>query len=54
MHVLPRIAEENRESGLLTEALTTAILSSDDDARLRVRSFLDKTGPKVRHDEKRS
>jgi (methylthio)acryloyl-CoA hydratase len=54
MHALPRIAEEDRESGFLTEALTTAILSSDHDAKLRIRSFLDKTGPKVRHDGRRS
>jgi enoyl-CoA hydratase/carnithine racemase len=50
MHVLPRIAEENRESGLLTEALTVALMSSDNDAKLRVRRFLDKKGPKIRHD----
>jgi hypothetical protein len=50
MHVLPRIAGENRESGLLTEALTVALMSSDNDAKLRVRRFLDKKGPKVRHD----
>jgi len=40
MHVLPRIAEENRESGFLTEALTVAMVSSDNDAKLRVRKFL--------------
>jgi enoyl-CoA hydratase/carnithine racemase len=54
IHVLPRVAEENRESGLLTEALTAAMFSSDNEARLRARRFLDKTGPKVRHDEERS
>jgi (methylthio)acryloyl-CoA hydratase len=54
MHVLPRIAEENRESGLLTEALTVAMVSSDNDAKLRAMRLLNKTGPKVRHVDERS
>jgi hypothetical protein len=54
MHVLPRTAEGSRESGLLTEALAVALVSTGNDAKLRVRSFLDKTGSKVRNDEERS
>jgi enoyl-CoA hydratase/carnithine racemase len=50
--VLPRIAEQDHDSGFLTEALTLATVQADDDAALRIRSFLDKIAPKVRHDER--
>jgi DNA-binding transcriptional LysR family regulator len=40
-HLLTRIAEQDRESALLTEALAVATVQADGGAALRVRSFLD-------------
>jgi enoyl-CoA hydratase/carnithine racemase len=47
MHILPRIAEADPTSGLLTEALAAAIAQSDDEAKARLKAFLEKRGPKV-------
>lgn len=47
MHILPRIAEADPASGLLTEALAAAIAQSDEEAKARLKAFLEKRGPKV-------
>jgi len=47
MHVLPRIAESDPASGLLTEALMTAIAQNDEEAKTRLKAFLEKRAPKV-------
>jgi enoyl-CoA hydratase/carnithine racemase len=47
MHALPRIAEQDRESGYLMEALMAAIASGDEHAKQRVKDFLEKRAPKV-------
>jgi (methylthio)acryloyl-CoA hydratase len=45
--VLPRIAESDRASGYITEALIAAIAQGDDEAKARLKAFLEKRGPKV-------
>jgi enoyl-CoA hydratase/carnithine racemase len=47
MHVLPRIAESDPASGLLTESLMAAIAQSDEEAKVRLKAFLEKRAPKV-------
>jgi (methylthio)acryloyl-CoA hydratase len=47
--VLPRIASANPETGLLMESLMTAIATTDDEARSRLRNFLEGRGSKVVH-----
>ena len=47
MHVLPRIAESDPASGLLTESLMAAIAQGSDDAKARLKDFLEKRGKKV-------
>jgi enoyl-CoA hydratase/carnithine racemase len=47
--VLPRIVGANPETGLLMESLMAAIAGADDDARTRLRNFLEKRAPKVVH-----
>ncbi len=47
LHALPRIAEQDRESGYLMEALMAAIASGDEHAKQRVKDFLEKRAPKV-------
>ncbi len=47
MHVLPRIAESDPASGLLTESLMAAIAQGSDDAKTRLKDFLEKRGRKV-------
>jgi (methylthio)acryloyl-CoA hydratase len=47
MHVLPRIAESDPASGLLTEALMAAIAQNDEEAKARLKAFLEKRAPKV-------
>jgi enoyl-CoA hydratase/carnithine racemase len=47
MHVLPRIAESDPTSGLLTESLMAAIAQGSDDAKTRLKDFLEKRGKKV-------
>jgi (methylthio)acryloyl-CoA hydratase len=46
-HVLPRIAESGADSGLLTESLMAAIAQGSDDAKTRLKDFLEKRGKKV-------
>lgn len=47
MHALPRIAESDPASGSMTESLMAAVASSSDDAKIRLRDFLEKRGKKV-------
>src|SRR5215204_2903128 len=47
MHVLPRIAESDPASGFLTESLMAAIAQSDEEAKARLKAFLDKRAPKA-------
>ena len=49
-HVLPRIAESDPAAGYITEALISAIAQGDDEAKARLKAFLEKRAPKtVRH-----
>jgi enoyl-CoA hydratase/carnithine racemase len=47
MHILPRIARADPATGFAAEALTAAIAQSDDEAKARMKAFLEKRGPKV-------
>jgi (methylthio)acryloyl-CoA hydratase len=47
MHILPRIANSDPAAGFATEALVAAIAQSDDEAKARMKAFLEKRGPKV-------
>jgi enoyl-CoA hydratase/carnithine racemase len=47
MQALPRIAESDPASGYAMEALMAAIAQADDEAKARLRDFLEKRGPKV-------
>jgi len=49
MHVLPHNAEQDRASGLLMEALMSAIAQSDPEAKRRLHDFLEKRAPKTVH-----
>ena len=47
MQVLPRIAESDPATGYLTEALISAIAQGDDEAKERLKAFLEKRAPKT-------
>lgn len=47
MHILPHIARSDPATGFATEALTAAIAQGDDEAKARMKAFLEKRGPKV-------
>ena len=47
MNVLPRIAEQDRASGFVMEALTAAIAQGSDEAKERIKAFLEKRAAKV-------
>ncbi len=47
MQVLPRIAESDPATGYLTEALISAIAQGDDEAKARLKAFLEKRAPKT-------
>ena len=47
LHVLPRIAETDPQSGLLTESLMAAIAQDDPEAKSRLKAFLEGRGGKV-------
>src|SRR5689334_3487968 len=47
MNVLPRIAEQDRASGFVMEALTAAIAQGSDEAKDRIKAFLEKRAAKV-------
>jgi enoyl-CoA hydratase/carnithine racemase len=46
-HVLPRIAECDPASGYLTESLMAAVAQGSDEAKARLKDFLEKRGKKV-------
>jgi enoyl-CoA hydratase/carnithine racemase len=46
-HVLPRIAAADPASGYVTEALISAIAQGDDEAKARLKAFLEKRAPKT-------
>ena len=46
-HVLPRIADSDPAAGYLTEALITAIAQGDEEAKARLKAFLEKRAPKT-------
>lgn len=47
MHVLPRIAESDPVGGYLAESLMAAIAQGSDEAKARLKDFLEKRGKKV-------
>lgn len=47
LHVLPRIAEADPQQGLMMESLMAAVAQSSDEARSRLRAFLEKRAKKV-------
>jgi (methylthio)acryloyl-CoA hydratase len=47
IQALPRIAQSDPASGLLMESLVSAIAQGDTEAKLRLKDFLEKRGPKV-------
>jgi (methylthio)acryloyl-CoA hydratase len=47
MHVLPRIAAAEPAQGYMMESLMAAVAETSDDARLRLRAFLEKRAKKV-------
>jgi enoyl-CoA hydratase/carnithine racemase len=47
MHALPRIAESDPASGYLMEALVSAIAQGDEEAKSRLKDFLEKRAPKT-------
>ncbi len=50
-HVLPRIAEQSSDHGLMTEALMAAVAQSAPEAKSRVRDFLEGRAAKVQRTE---
>jgi enoyl-CoA hydratase/carnithine racemase len=49
LHAMPRISESADAPGFFIESLMSAIASSDEDAKDRLRAFLEKRAPKVTH-----
>jgi enoyl-CoA hydratase/carnithine racemase len=49
MHLLPRIANSDPAVGYVTEALAAAIAQGDEEAKARLKAFLEKRAPKVSH-----
>jgi len=47
MHLLPRIANSDPAAGYVTEALAAAIAQGDEEAKARLKAFLEKRTPKV-------
>jgi (methylthio)acryloyl-CoA hydratase len=47
IHALPRIAEQDSTSGYLMESLMAAITQGEEEAKARLKDFLEKRGPKV-------
>jgi enoyl-CoA hydratase/carnithine racemase len=50
MHVLPRIADQSIQDGMITESLMAAVAGSDPDTQNRLSAFLDHKQNKVRRD----
>ena len=49
MHLLPRIARSDPAAGYVTEALAAAIAQGDEEAKARLKAFLEKRAPKTVH-----
>jgi (methylthio)acryloyl-CoA hydratase len=47
MQVLPRIAEQDAAAGLMMESLMAAIAQSDEEAKIRLRAFLENRAPNI-------
>ena len=47
MHLLPRIARSDPAAGYVTEALAAAIAQGNEEAKARLKAFLEKRAPKV-------
>lgn len=47
MHVLPRIADQSIQDGMVTESLMAAVAGSDPDTKGRLAEFLDQKKHKV-------
>ena len=47
LNVLPRIAEQDRASGYVMESLTAAIAQGNEEAKKRIKDFLEKRAAKV-------
>jgi hypothetical protein len=50
MHVLPRIADQSIQDGMVTESLMAAVAFSDPGTQDRLSAFLDRKQNKVRRD----
>jgi enoyl-CoA hydratase/carnithine racemase len=46
---LPRIADTDRSTGYLVEALLSSVAQDDDEAKQRLQAFLEKRSPKISH-----
>jgi (methylthio)acryloyl-CoA hydratase len=49
IQALPRIARADPDTGLLLESLMCSVAAADDEAKTRLRAFLEKRAPKVSH-----
>jgi enoyl-CoA hydratase/carnithine racemase len=49
MHALPRIAEADPQTGSLLESLMFSVAAADDEAKTRVRAFIEKRTAKISH-----
>ena len=49
IQALPRIADADPQTGLLLEALISSVAANDDEAKRRLRDFLEKRAAKVSH-----
>jgi (methylthio)acryloyl-CoA hydratase len=49
IQALPRVARTDPETGLLLESLMFSLAAADDEAKVRLRAFLDKRAQKVSH-----
>jgi enoyl-CoA hydratase/carnithine racemase len=49
IHALPRIARADPEAGLLLEGLMASVAAADEEAKERLRAFLEKRAAKVTH-----
>ena len=47
MNALPRIAESDPSAGYAMEAIMSSIAQADEEAKTRLKAFLEKRGPKV-------
>lgn len=50
IQALPRIAEQDRASGYLTESLVASLTQNGEEAKARLKAFLEKRAPKVLRD----